>query len=207
MSDDIGREMSETADSAEKFLSEHEKNRYFRVRFGYGVAKFFRLHLSSQMAAHRLAYGQSVGEEELAPMLRQRFDEALQSLTRSRLGRKYVFMELNYRELNSLGRKELTDLFKEVNWSEERRGEHETLPDQVKLLQRAMFDAASKMEKIIKSPLSPEGMALEDAIEFGRNWLRLNSAFLKAGGSDNVDLRDSFQRLIKRGSKHAIGRL
>lgn len=207
MRDDMGREESETADSAEKFLSEHEKNKYFRVRFGYDVANFFRLQLSAQIAAHRLAYGHSMGEEELTPMLRQRFDEALQNSSRSRLGRRQVFMELNYRELNSLGREELTNLFEEAKWSEERKGEHDTLPDQVKVLQRMLFDKVGEMEKLLKSPLSPEGIALEDAIEFGRNWLKLDSAFVKVGGSDNVDLRESFQRLIKRGTKHAIGRL
>lgn len=198
---------------AEAIISEFEQNRHRQVKLPQKTAHaIFGSLQGSEFAKLQTArmFNKPADPDPLRDDLITRLKKAIEESGENRnfLGRKNVVIDLSYREINAIGDAELARLSSIVNIMQERRNKPPIESDsgRVAALKQIMREKFEEMEHVLQSPMSIDGITLKYTIEFGKHWLVANNAFVKVGGLDNIDLRNTYQRMASRGFLHALER-
>ena len=212
----------ENISGKESVVSESEKSRNVRINLPYGVAEYFKKYAKEQL----ILVNQLVGgtDEEKADLirLRSRLSDALSGQNSFTLRLKGVEVELNYNDIDTCGKTELKDYMqyaasdKIVGKKKSNHPIYDSVVGKDKkeapqtAMSRAEFAAMLKTDDFSFSPRSLyrqyfewnpddgyEGLIRLGFVDFAKNFLRLNSAFVKAGGKDNSSLRETYQKIAK----------
>lgn len=170
----------------------------FSISLPYNVAKYFRRYTSDQF----ILKDESAEEPNIKLQLlrlRTRFSNALDNKFSSL---RKASLRLSYDDIDFCGRLELKDVAKYAA-SSLTKDEQESLqiskPEFDQLLKLDMSISFKTLKRLFFdwNPSSEQnGLVRLELQDFAKNFLKLNKAFVKAGGRDNARLSEIYQQVV-----------
>lgn len=189
-------ELSGGETSGEKAVLEKE----FKIDLPYGVAKYFKEYTSRQFGIKNELKPKEESDVKLNLIrLRAKFSEALGNRF-SRL--RKASLRLSYDDIDFCGRAEFKNVSKYASSALTDEERKDAPMGEAELHQLLTMDMSLSLKTVKKlffdwNPSSGEkGLVKLDFLNFAKNFLKLNEAFVKAGGKDNARLKEIYQQIV-----------